>query len=69
MTLDLDFEELLSVEGFEADSAEFLRWQDEVAPASGVRSLQPILVVQGLSNTSILPYFHHQGLQGVLFRW
>ncbi|KAF5637166.1 prolyl aminopeptidase (secreted) [Fusarium sp. NRRL 52700] len=52
MTLDLDIEDVASPMGLNSTTVE--KWQEEMAPGSG-RSPQPMMVIQGLNDTSILP--------------
>ncbi|KAH6656039.1 Alpha/Beta hydrolase protein [Truncatella angustata] len=52
MTLDLNIEDLINPEGGEDERIQ--KWQQDTAPGSG-RSQQPLLVIQGLGDTGILP--------------
>ncbi|KAJ4142083.1 hypothetical protein NW754_014874 [Fusarium falciforme] len=52
MTLDLNIEDVVSPRGLHNQAVE--KWQDETAPGSG-RSPQPMMVIQGLNDTAILP--------------
>ncbi|OAQ97158.1 hypothetical protein LLEC1_04485 [Akanthomyces lecanii] len=54
LTLDLKLEEIVSLEGAAGDLPLLQEWQNKTAPSDG-RALAPILVVQGLNDTSILP--------------
>ncbi|OAA58157.1 hypothetical protein ISF_06696 [Cordyceps fumosorosea ARSEF 2679] len=54
LTLDLALEDVVSLTGAAGDLPLLQRWQDETAPSSG-RARAPLLVVQGLNDTSILP--------------
>ncbi|KAH7039481.1 Alpha/Beta hydrolase protein [Macrophomina phaseolina] len=58
LTLDLDLGDLLGagIAGFpEADGRLLAAWQDQMAPTNGARARSPVLVVQGLNDTAILP--------------
>ncbi|KAJ3498645.1 hypothetical protein NLG97_g974 [Lecanicillium saksenae] len=54
LTLDLKLEDVVSLEGAIGDLPLLQKWQTETAPSDGHASA-PILVVQGLNDTSILP--------------
>lgn len=54
LTIDLKLEEIISLEGAVGDLPLLQEWQNKTAPSDG-RALAPILVVQGLNDTSILP--------------
>lgn len=54
LTLDLKLEDVVSLEGAVGDLALLQKWQTETAPSDGLASA-PILVIQGLNDTSILP--------------
>lgn len=56
LSSDLDAEEMVSWDGIRRDECLYLEWQDKMAPAvNGTRSSHPVLVVQGLNDTSVLP--------------
>ncbi|KAJ0128640.1 Uncharacterized protein HZ326_28273, partial [Fusarium oxysporum f. sp. albedinis] len=52
MTVDLSIKDIVNVKA--ADSKILEKWQNDTAPGSG-RSPHPLLVVQGLNDTAILP--------------
>ncbi|KFG81501.1 hypothetical protein MANI_026533 [Metarhizium anisopliae] len=54
LTLDLDKEQLFSAAGLAKDMESLEAWQRMLAPAQGDRSPAPVLVVQGLNDTSVL---------------
>ncbi|EGX88095.1 hypothetical protein CCM_09231 [Cordyceps militaris CM01] len=54
LTLDLSLDEVVSLDGAVDDLALMQKWQNETAPSEG-RAWAPLLVVQGLNDTSILP--------------
>lgn len=54
LTFDLGREDLVSPAGVERDAPYLRDWQAAQAPALGARSPAPILVVQGLNDTSVL---------------
>lgn len=54
LTQDLAPRDLISMEALRRETPQFLEWQRQVSPASGDRSLAPVLVVQGLNDTSVL---------------
>ncbi|KAJ4148683.1 hypothetical protein NW765_017550 [Fusarium oxysporum] len=54
MTLDLNMAELYNKEG--GNDERVKEWQKTQEPAAGDRSMQPVLVVQGLNDTGVLPY-------------
>ncbi|KAE8377070.1 Alpha/Beta hydrolase protein [Aspergillus bertholletiae] len=37
------------------DNADFQKWQDMVAPANGDKAAEPMMIVQGLNDTAVLP--------------
>lgn len=47
--------EVVDGEGLKQDTDRFLQWQDRMAPAAGGRASGPILLVQGLGDTAVLP--------------
>ncbi|PHH93356.1 hypothetical protein CDD83_5910 [Cordyceps sp. RAO-2017] len=46
---------IVSMEGVKRDMSTLLAWQNSTAPAMGGRSEAPMLVVQGLNDTTVLP--------------
>ncbi|KAK5998920.1 hypothetical protein PT974_01304 [Cladobotryum mycophilum] len=63
LTLDLDDEQLISTEGVKNDRPLFDEWQREVSPTSGGRTPAPVLVLQGLNDTTIMPDATKQAYQ------
>lgn len=56
LSADLVADQLVSGDGIQRDSSIYLAWQDKMAPAvNGTRSSHPVLVIQGLNDTSVLP--------------
>ncbi|KAM4065810.1 secretory lipase domain-containing protein [Hirsutella rhossiliensis] len=47
-------DQLVSLPGIERDMDTLLRWQDAEAPGQGSRSPAPVLVLQGLNDTTVL---------------
>lgn len=39
----------------DTEPLEFMKWQNLVAPANGAKAEKPILIVQGLNDTAVLP--------------
>lgn len=52
---DLKADQLVSKDGLERDKDKLLGWQKMLSPAQGDKSPKPILVLQGLNDTSVLP--------------
>lgn len=63
ISVGLSREQVLSEEGLSADLALLKRWQSEMAPACGGRTSAPMLVVQGLNDTAVVPQVTHQSWQ------
>lgn len=56
MSADLPSDQIVSRAGIEQDDAIFQAWEDEMSPGkAGRRSSGPVLVVQGLNDTAVLP--------------
>ncbi|KAF7158194.1 hypothetical protein CNMCM5623_002860 [Aspergillus felis] len=55
LSSDLTVEENISEEGIKTDIPLLLKWQNEMAPASGGHNYQPLLVLQGLNDTAVVP--------------
>jgi pimeloyl-ACP methyl ester carboxylesterase len=55
LSSDLTVDENVSEEGIKTDIPHLLKWQNEMAPASGGHNSQPLLVVQGLNDTAVVP--------------
>lgn len=56
LSADLKSDQIVSSTGVKEDDAKFQKWQDEMSPATaGHRSYKPVLVVQGLNDSSVLP--------------
>jgi hypothetical protein len=55
LSFDLTADESISKEGIKTDIPLLLKWQNEMAPASGGHNPQPLLVVQGLNDTAVVP--------------
>ncbi|GIJ89483.1 hypothetical protein Asppvi_008425 [Aspergillus pseudoviridinutans] len=55
LSSDLTVEEHISEEGIKTDIPLLLNWQNETAPASGGHNYQPLLVLQGLNDTAVVP--------------
>lgn len=56
LTLDLSPKELLSMDGLKRIAPEVLKMTKGKSPATGGRSYAPILLVQGLNDTSVAPH-------------
>ncbi|TQV91253.1 prolyl aminopeptidase (secreted protein) [Cordyceps javanica] len=54
LTLDLKLEDVVSLEGAVGDLGLLQEWQNKTAPSDG-KAFAPLLVVQALNDTSILP--------------
>ncbi|KAK5997655.1 Epoxide hydrolase B [Cladobotryum mycophilum] len=52
---DLEEKDIVSSDGFDEYKRKLLKWQAEMAPANGTKSSAPVLVLQGLDDTSVLP--------------
>lgn len=52
---DLSQDEIVSKEGVKTDIPLLLNWQNQMAPASGGHNPAPLLVVQGLNDTAVVP--------------
>ncbi|RHZ68407.1 hypothetical protein CDV55_100702 [Aspergillus turcosus] len=55
LSSDLTVDENISKKGINTDIPLLLKWQNEMAPASGGHNSQPLLVVQGLNDTAVVP--------------
>ncbi|PHH73840.1 hypothetical protein CDD82_5245 [Ophiocordyceps australis] len=51
----LPYDQLVSKQGAQRDAQYLQKWQDQQAPAQGARSPAPILVIQGLNDTTVAP--------------
>ncbi|PHH62612.1 hypothetical protein CDD81_6846 [Ophiocordyceps australis] len=51
----LQYSQLVSKEGLAHDAPQIEKWQAEQSPALGARSPAPILVIQGLNDTTVAP--------------
>ena len=59
LSSDLTKDEIVSKEGVKTDIPLLLKWQNEMAPASGGRNPAPIYLVQGLNDTAVVPAVTH----------
>ncbi|KAJ4148379.1 hypothetical protein LMH87_002852 [Akanthomyces muscarius] len=56
MSADLPSDQIVSSAGIQQDNAKFQAWEDEMSPGKAGRcSSGPVLVVQGLKDTAVLP--------------
>ncbi|KAK2616348.1 hypothetical protein QQS21_000782 [Conoideocrella luteorostrata] len=55
ISVGLSKDQILSSSGFQNDLPLLQKWQNDMAPASGGHNTKPILVVQGLNDTAVVP--------------
>ncbi|KAF9884578.1 hypothetical protein FE257_001462 [Aspergillus nanangensis] len=55
LSSDLTGDESVSEEGIKSDIPLLLKWQNEMAPASGGHTSQPLLIVQGQGDMAVVP--------------
>lgn len=63
ISVGLSREQVLSEKGLATGLALLRKWQAEMAPASGGRTSAPMLVVQGLNDTAVVPQVTHDSWQ------
>ncbi|KAJ4160025.1 uncharacterized protein LMH87_007959 [Akanthomyces muscarius] len=63
ISVGLSRDQIIIEKGLATDLNLLKRWQAEMAPASGGRTSAPMLVVQGLNDTAVVPQVTHESWQ------